>query len=97
LKELKIINSNEEGLKKVTVQCDQMLEGLKAKNRHAIQKVLKKHQSLIDGAFMSKISTLTFSYVELVSFTINLNAFLNFRTSLNEGENAMTKSQELQS
>jgi hypothetical protein len=96
LKELKIINSNEEGLKKVTMQCDQMLEGLKEKNRHAKKNVLKKHQSLID-AFMSKTSTLTFSYFELVSFTINLNAFLNFRPSLNEGENAMTKSRELQS
>lgn len=95
MKELKIINSNEEGLKKVIVQCDQMLEGLKAKNGHAIKNILKKHQSLIDGAFMLKTSTLTFSCVELVSSTINLNAFLNFRPSLSEGENAMTKSREL--
>jgi hypothetical protein len=74
-----------------------MLEGLKAKNGHAIKNVLKKHQNLIDGAFMSKTSTFTFSYVKLLSSTINLNAFLNFRPSLSEGEKAMTKSRELQS
>jgi hypothetical protein len=97
LKELKIINSNEEGLKKMIVQCDQMLEGLKAKSGHAINNILKKHQSLIDGAFMSKTLILTFSYVDLLTSTINLNAFLNFRPSLSEGEKAMTKSRELQS
>jgi hypothetical protein len=42
LKELKIINSNEEGLKKIIVQCDQMLEGLKAKNGHAVKKRFEK-------------------------------------------------------
>jgi len=51
LKEL-IKTSNQEGLKKATLQCDQVLECLKATNGHATRNVLKRHQSLIDGAFI---------------------------------------------
>ncbi len=49
VKELKIGISNKEGLEKTTLQCDQMLECLKAIDGHAIRNVLKRYQSLIDG------------------------------------------------
>jgi hypothetical protein len=49
LRELKIGISNEEGLNKTTLQCDQVLEDLKAIDGHATRNVLKSHQSLIDG------------------------------------------------
>lgn len=49
LKELKIGISNEEGLNKTTLQCDQVLEYLKAIDGHATRNVLKRHQSLING------------------------------------------------
>ncbi len=44
LKELKIGISNEKGLEKTTLQCDQVLKCLKAIDGHAIRNVLKKHQ-----------------------------------------------------
>jgi hypothetical protein len=50
LKELKTRISIEMGLGKTTLQCDQMLEHLKAANGHATRSILKRHQHLIDGA-----------------------------------------------
>jgi hypothetical protein len=53
LEESKTRISNQEGLKKATLQCDQvLLEHLKATNGHTTRNVLKRHQSLIDGAFI---------------------------------------------
>jgi hypothetical protein len=49
LKKLKIEISNEKGLEKTTLQCDQKLKHLKAINGHATNNVLKKHQSHVDG------------------------------------------------
>ncbi len=49
MKKLKIEISNEEGLEKATLQCDQELKHLKAINGHATNNVLKKHQSHLDG------------------------------------------------
>ncbi len=50
LKELKTRTLIEMGLGKTTLQCDQMLEHLKATNGHATRNILKRHQHLIDGA-----------------------------------------------
>jgi hypothetical protein len=57
LKELKIETSNQEGSKKATLQCDQVLKHLKATNGHAIGNVLQRCQSLIDGAFIPIFET----------------------------------------
>ncbi len=48
LNELKTRTSNQEGLKKATLQCDQTLKCLKATNGDVIRNVLKRRQSLID-------------------------------------------------
>jgi hypothetical protein len=42
-------NLNEESSKWVTLQCDEVLKQLRTMNVHAIQNVLKKQQSFIDG------------------------------------------------
>jgi hypothetical protein len=44
--------SNQEGSKKSTLQCDQVLERLKATNGHATRNVLKRSEILINGAFI---------------------------------------------
>jgi len=54
LKELKIEISNEKGLGKATLQCDQELKHLTATNGHATNNVLRKHQSHIDGVVIPK-------------------------------------------
>ncbi len=58
LKELKIGISNQEGLEKTTLQCDQVLKCLKATNGHVTKNILKRHQSLIDEAFILILETL---------------------------------------
>ncbi len=50
LKELKTRTLIEMGLGKTRLQCDKMLEHLKATNGHATKNILKRHQHLIDGA-----------------------------------------------
>jgi hypothetical protein len=57
LNEAKTRNLNEEGLERETLQCDEMLQHLKITNGHATKNVLKRRQSLIDGASMSTTST----------------------------------------
>jgi hypothetical protein len=66
LKELKTRTSNEEGLERATLQCDEMLQHLKVTNGHAIRNVLKRLQSLIDGALMSTTSTPSLTYLKIV-------------------------------
>jgi hypothetical protein len=48
LKELKTINSDEEGLE-ITLQCDDMLEHFKTTNGHVLRNTLKRHQNMMDG------------------------------------------------
>jgi hypothetical protein len=72
LKELKTKISNEEGLKKATLQCDEVLECLKATNGHVIKKVLKRHQSLLHGSLVFTPSTPSSSYVELYFLCLTL-------------------------
>jgi hypothetical protein len=49
LKDLKIGTSNEEGLEKPTLQCDDVLEHLNAIDGHVTRNVLKRCQNLLDG------------------------------------------------
>jgi hypothetical protein len=57
LNEFKTRTLNEEELERATLQCDEMLQHLKVTNGHATRNVLKRCQSLIDGALMSTTST----------------------------------------
>jgi len=66
LKELKIRTSNEKGLEKATLQCDEMLQHLKVTNGHVTRNVLKRHQSLIDGAPVSTTSTPPLTSLKIV-------------------------------
>jgi acetyl/propionyl-CoA carboxylase alpha subunit len=53
LKELKIRISNEEGLERATLQCDEVLKHLSAMDGHVTKNVLKRCQSLLDGQLVS--------------------------------------------
>jgi hypothetical protein len=57
LTELKTRTSNEEGLERATLQCDEMLQHLKVTNGHATRNVLNRCQSLINGTSLSTTST----------------------------------------
>jgi hypothetical protein len=70
LKELKIGISNEEFLGKKTLQCDQVLEWWKVINGDATRNILKRHQSLIDGAPIPSPSTLSSSSQEHLGLAI---------------------------
>jgi hypothetical protein len=72
LKELKTITNNEEGSKRATLQCDEVLECLKAIDGHAIKNILKRHQSLLHGSLVFTCSTPSFSFVELYLLCLTL-------------------------
>jgi hypothetical protein len=85
LKELKIGTSNKKGLEKTTLQCDQVLECLKATNGHATKNILKKHQSLIVGP----------SILIPITSTSYTSPSLDSTPSGSDGEKSMTKSKML--
>jgi hypothetical protein len=90
LKELKTKTSNEEGLEKTTLQCDQELKHLKATNGHATRNVLKRHQSFIDGVVI--LETPSSSQFEPTTFTSYTGLFLDNASFGSNGEKSMTKS-----
>ncbi len=99
LKKIKIWTSNVKGSKKAKLQCDEVLECLKATNLHATRNVLKRCQSLIDGAPIAKTpsSTPSFSWFEPITPNRNPSPSLDFTPSKNDsGEKSMTKSKMLQ-
>jgi hypothetical protein len=49
LKDLKIANSNEKGIKKAILQSNKVLTRFKATNSHATKNVFKRKQYFIDG------------------------------------------------
>jgi hypothetical protein len=77
LNELKIGISNEEVLEKKTLQCHQVLEWWKVINEDVIRNILKRHQSLIDGAPIPSPSTLSSSFQKHVGFASNPNPSLD--------------------
>ncbi len=97
MKELKTWTSNEEGLEKATLQCDQILECLKATNGHATRNVWKKHQSLIDGATIPILETSSSNWSKPMIPTIYPSPSLNFTPFWSDGEKPMTQLEMLQS
>jgi hypothetical protein len=95
LKELKTRASNEKGLKKTTLQCDQVLERLKATNGHATRNVLRKHQNLI--MCLPILKTPSCSWFELITFTSYPSPSLDSTQFRSDDEKSMTKSKILQS
>jgi hypothetical protein len=96
LKELKTITSNEEGLKRATLQCDEVLKRLKATNGHATNNVLKRCQSLLDRSLGSTPSTPSSNYVELIPPMFNPNASLDSRPTTSDNDKLMVKAKMLQ-
>lgn len=96
LKELKNGNSNEEGLNKATLQCDDMLGCLKAIDGHASKNVLKIRQNMMDGVPIPRLATPIFSSLELEGSTSIPNASLESRLPIGDGgEQMMTKAKML--
>jgi hypothetical protein len=95
-KELKIRSSNEEGLERTTLQCDEVLKHLRATNGHATKKILKRCQSLLDGSHGSTPSTPSSNFVEPEPPMYNPNASLDYRPSTSDNDKLMTKAQMLQ-
>ncbi len=91
LKELKTRISNEEGLEKATLQCDEVLECIRAANGHTTKNVLKRCESLLNRSFVFTPSTPSSNYDELVPLMFNFNASLDFRPSTSDNERLMTK------
>ncbi len=96
MKELKTRTSNEEGLERTTLQCDEVLENIRATNGHATKNILKRCQSLLDMSFVSTPSTPSSSYDELVPPMSNFNASLDFKPFASDNERLMTKAEMLQ-
>ncbi len=82
-------------MEKTTLQCDQMLKHLKATNGHATNNVLKRHQSLIDGASIPIPKTLGSSWSELITLTSYTNPFLDSIRFGSDGEKSLAKSKML--
>jgi hypothetical protein len=97
LNELKIGTSNQEGLEKATLQCDQMLECVKATNGHATMNILKRCQSLIDGPSIPIPKTLSFNWFKPITPTSYNNPSLYYTPFGGYGEKSMIKSEMLQS
>jgi hypothetical protein len=93
LKELETRASNEKGWKKTTLQCDQVLNYLKAINGHATRNVLKKHQNLI--VCLPILKTPSCSWSEPITPTSYPNPTLDFTRSKSDGEKSMKKSKIL--
>jgi hypothetical protein len=92
LKELKIGNSNEEGLDNATFQCDDMLRHLKVTDGHASKNVLKRCQNMMDGVPFHMLATLFSSSPKHEGFAFILNASLDSRLfACDGGEWMMTK------
>jgi hypothetical protein len=72
-----------------------VLERLKATNGHAIRNVLKRCQSLINGALIPILETLGFSWFEPITFTSFSSPSLDFTPFGSDGEKTMTKSKML--
>ncbi len=96
MKELKTRISNQEGLKKTTLQCDQVLEHLKATNGHITMNVLKRSQSLIDGAFIPIPETPCSSWSKPITPTSYTSPFLDSTPFESDGEKSMAKLEMLQ-
>jgi hypothetical protein len=97
LKELKIGTSNQEGLEKATLQCDQMLKCLKATNGHATRNILKRCQSLINGPSIPIPKTPSSNWFKPITPTSCTNPSLYYTPFGSDGEKSMTKSEMLQS
>jgi hypothetical protein len=88
--------NNEKGSKRATLQSNEVLKCLRAKSGHATKNVLKRHQNLLYGSFVSVPSTRSSNYVDPIPFTFNPNASLNSRPSISDNDKLMTKAKMLQ-
>ncbi len=89
MKELETRASNEKGWKKATLQCDQMLDCLKATNGHATRNVLKRHQNLI--VCLPIFKTPSCNWFEPITPTSYPNPSLDSTRSRSDGEKSMKK------
>jgi len=87
------MNSNDEGNKWATLQCDEMLECLKATYGHTSRNFLKRCQSMIDGIPIPnpRMPTPTSITPKLEVSTPNLFRSLNFKPFTSDGERMMSK------
>ncbi len=95
-KELKTWISNEEGSKRTTLQCDEVLKHLRATNGHATNNILKRCQSLLNGSPGFAPSTPSSNFVEPVPPMYNPNASLDSKSATNDNDKLMTKAKMLQ-
>ncbi len=96
LKELKTGNSNEKGLNKATLQCDDMLGCLKTIDGHVSKNILKRCQNMMDGVPIPRLATPIFSSLELEGSTSIPNASLESKLLTGDGgEQMMTKAKML--
>ncbi len=91
-KELKIGNSNEEGLDNATFQCDDMLGHLKVADGDASKNVLKRHQNMMDGTPFHRLTILISNSPKHEEFAYILSASLASKLpACDGGEWMMTK------
>jgi hypothetical protein len=95
LKELKIGTSNEKGLERATLQCDEVLECSRAIDEDTIKNVLKIRQNLLDRSPIFTPSAPSSSFVEPLPPMFNLNASLDFRSSTSDNDRLMNKAKML--
>jgi hypothetical protein len=72
LKESKARTSNEKGLKRTTLQCDEVLECLKAIDGHPTNNILKRHQSFLHGSLVFSPLTPSSNSIELYLLCLTL-------------------------
>jgi hypothetical protein len=93
------MNSNDEGNERATLQCDEMLECLKATYGHASRNFLKRCQSMIDGIPIPNprmpTSTSITPKLEVSTCTPNLFKSLGFKPFTRDGEKMMFKAKML--
>ncbi len=83
---------------KATLQCDDILQRLKARDGHVSRNVLKRRHNMMDGVPIPRPTTLIFSSLELEGFTSIPNASLDSKLHVGDGgEWMMTKAEMLQS
>jgi hypothetical protein len=82
------MNSNDEGNERATLQCDEMLECLKATYAHASRNFLKRCQSVIDGIPIPnpRMPTPTFITPKLEVSTLDYFRSLNFKPFTSDDE-----------
>jgi len=100
LKELKIGISNEQGVERATLQFDHVLAQFKTIDGHALRKVLKRHQSIIEGTsspFSKSSPNFTHNLNPMSNETPRLSSRLATPPHVPTFERSMAKSEMLQS